>query len=491
VHLEIAINVAEMNLPIRPACHPDIASVNQLAPEVLYCIFDYFSAPTAANSADAIRLSHVTRYWRNVSISYPPLWSNIFIGTAHSSLHKEFLVRARCVPLTVIVDLGRSKRVSDIDISESISSLATYANRIKSLHIDISDLSPQGRLDRILKRVSVFPMPNLQCLHYEYKSVLFRPTELSSLPIFGLHFPRLTDLSIRAFVGWSPRLFTGLIHTTFDSMWGGMKISFLLDFFEHNPLLQSFELHRTVLYPENRTHTVTLRDMKHLVFNGCPSQVVLRHLSLPATVELQIDERNVNIFPPDHSKLRFLHDTVRLILLSNKRDFSLEGYNSEGGSFTLRHCLYGIQDFRPISLSQVTELVVMEGDETRGSGLIPWISNPLGLSLGIPAALVSGLSSLKTLQIMHYGWDRVLNALLPRSGEPLIFASLEGIEIAIQNSNCTAIFERMLQVVTSRAEVGSPLHWIEARSSTEHEAEEVEGRWMMMCREHCVSHFLG
>ena len=56
-----------------------------------------------------ILVSHVTRHWRNVAVSTPSLWTQIYIAEQHECLDAAaaYLTRSRCLPLDIEVEMGR------------------------------------------------------------------------------------------------------------------------------------------------------------------------------------------------------------------------------------------------------------------------------------------------------------------------------------------------------------------------------------------------
>jgi hypothetical protein len=54
---------------------------------------------------EVVKMTHVYQYWRSTLISYPHLWSSIFVGNSHKGFAATCLERSREAPLTARLDL--------------------------------------------------------------------------------------------------------------------------------------------------------------------------------------------------------------------------------------------------------------------------------------------------------------------------------------------------------------------------------------------------
>ena len=54
---------------------------------------------------EIVKMTHVCQYWRSTLISYPRLWSSIFVKNDHRDFVAACLERNREAPLTVNLDL--------------------------------------------------------------------------------------------------------------------------------------------------------------------------------------------------------------------------------------------------------------------------------------------------------------------------------------------------------------------------------------------------
>ena len=57
---------------------------------------------------EIVKLTHICQYWRSTLISYPHLWSSIFVGNDHKDFVYTCLERSRELPLVVRLDLENS-----------------------------------------------------------------------------------------------------------------------------------------------------------------------------------------------------------------------------------------------------------------------------------------------------------------------------------------------------------------------------------------------
>ena len=62
---------------------------------------------------DVVRMTHVCQYWRSTLISYPRLWSSIFVRNDHKDFVVTCLERSRELPLAVRLDLGHGGHGGD------------------------------------------------------------------------------------------------------------------------------------------------------------------------------------------------------------------------------------------------------------------------------------------------------------------------------------------------------------------------------------------
>ncbi len=185
---------------------PDrIVSPNSLPPELLQLIFERAvdTADTAPKAnAQLIDITHVGRYWRDVALHTPTLWSHIAL--THSDAVKAFLKRSQDLPLRSSVDatpeaLANPKHM----FNQVLQALLAQYGRTSSLKVSVSQ---SHAFDFAIKRIASARAPQLEKLWIErlpapdpLVSPENRPTDFDGVP-------RLRSLTFSGeFLPWYPR----------------------------------------------------------------------------------------------------------------------------------------------------------------------------------------------------------------------------------------------------------------------------------------------
>ena len=88
------------------ATQNEFSPIGRLPPETLVNISEFVTAPRTRESVfEIVKMSHICQYWRSTLISYPQLWSSIFVRNDHKDFIAACLERSREVPLAVHLDL--------------------------------------------------------------------------------------------------------------------------------------------------------------------------------------------------------------------------------------------------------------------------------------------------------------------------------------------------------------------------------------------------
>ena len=184
---------------------------------------------------EIVNMTHVCRYWRSTLISYPHLWSSIFVKNDHKDFVAACLTRSQEVPLTVYLDLKhgdyqdfpgctciRNEWSSGMKINENnpcryhttIDPLldVNHKQRIRTLDVNLSMLDsvaeegPDQDFNDALDDFELFslPLPALESFsfrvdhdfdidtHLEFPTTLFLwgfipPTKLRHLSLHGCY----------------------------------------------------------------------------------------------------------------------------------------------------------------------------------------------------------------------------------------------------------------------------------------------------------------
>jgi len=84
----------------------EFSLISKLPPETLANISEFVAEPRTRESMfEIVKMTHVCQYWRSTLISYPHLWSSIFVKNDHKDFVAACLERSREAPLAVRLDL--------------------------------------------------------------------------------------------------------------------------------------------------------------------------------------------------------------------------------------------------------------------------------------------------------------------------------------------------------------------------------------------------
>ena len=84
-----------------------------------------------------VKMAHVCQYWRSTLISYPHLWSSIFVRSDHRDFVAACLERGQEAPLTVHLNL---EYYDDEQCPDAIHPLleGDHARRIRTLDVHLA-----------------------------------------------------------------------------------------------------------------------------------------------------------------------------------------------------------------------------------------------------------------------------------------------------------------------------------------------------------------
>ncbi|KAI0311691.1 hypothetical protein OF83DRAFT_729189 [Amylostereum chailletii] len=258
---------------------PSDTSMSRTPPEIFHRIFSQLSdehkEQLPPSVPPVLLLSHVCRWWRDITVEMHELWSHVPLKSYH--LAELFLQHSSTF---VIILLNRFDKFNNIQTCDDDALLLVFSHlgRIKDMHIDVSYLSP-ARIQSISQGIHGTPAPQLRSLH------------ISSLPLLpqflsGQTLPTLKKITL---IGASVRLehITHLFKAPLTSLIlrGPMpgdesvpnSFDLLLDVPSGLPSLQILILKR-----------VELPSLRKLRLDDTSSAVatLMRYLSLPISVEM-------------------------------------------------------------------------------------------------------------------------------------------------------------------------------------------------------------
>ena len=223
------------------------APIQRLPSELLASIFTI--GVLGAEEEDTLMLSNIVlvcRYWADVAINAPILWSRVVVSD-HVSLDKARLrlSRSKSVPLHVEVNFspqmdGRGGTTEAI--IHALDILYPSIWRWKSFHLSVPT-RPQAHaaLSRCKEKA-----PMLQVLQVRvFNSMQDDHYSAPPLPLFEGHFPRLEVCSFNSFnFGWDPSMLRGLRVLELGGYWNNFApaVNVILDILRASPQLEELSL---------------------------------------------------------------------------------------------------------------------------------------------------------------------------------------------------------------------------------------------------------
>ena len=174
--------------------------ISCLPPEILAEVFGCYQHLETAERRKWytwIRFMLVSRGWRSTILSFPSLWSRVYITNEISpEIILLFLQRSGGHPLDVIIpQMMHPLTLKSNQRSQALEAVSAHASRIRSFV-----LGDSGEHDTdLLLRIFSQPAPNLTHLN------LWTPRPAGSMPFpkfFGLEFPKLRKLEIKGVGAW-------------------------------------------------------------------------------------------------------------------------------------------------------------------------------------------------------------------------------------------------------------------------------------------------
>ncbi|KAJ3514749.1 hypothetical protein NLJ89_g2196 [Agrocybe chaxingu] len=310
----------------------EISPISTLPPELLSSIF-ILARPQSRFPPVLpfeVVISHVSRYWREVALSTPQLWSKIYIySSASTKWIRPYLRRSGCyIPLDVYIDVYRADRPRLPGENSSRRSNQLKAATIPLLlHFDrirrVSILCHHESTALALLSGFVNPMPCLESFKVKYDYISATADQRSHFSLFGGSSPRLafleTDMpNILPASMMLDKLTTLYLHNLSESV--GFDFRSFTRILTSPPNLRNLSLNGTINSHTWPVHHVspkfTMKNLQALrllddgptamrmpvavfdspQFNGRPKFPDLRYLTIQ-TDNLFLSERFSKIFP--------------------------------------------------------------------------------------------------------------------------------------------------------------------------------------------------
>jgi hypothetical protein len=447
--------------------------INRLHPDALFLVFEALSI---VEKKKWMRVGRVCRYWRNNILSFPSLWSvadSLFIRTAYLCLE-----RSKSAPLSVYIGQHCPQ--------ELVEALSSHTNHIRELHITLSDSNFFGMAADEWIPVShllggTAPMLRDFSIEFERGSdhekvwPHYPPLQLK-LDAPGLQSFNLGGISLGQLTSPIVNLAKLILHNCPDDS----SMTQFLDLLESN-----VNLRRIILVcagPQSDDgdprRIVHLNRLKSLTISYIETKVILSHLSLPATADINIPD---GCKPPGPrgiiermlpASLTYLPSTQGLemtsISISSALCFAIRAHRPGNtgslvlGGLLFRHyypnCFYSLY---PLPVVHVRELWL------KGLNLEP-IDD--GVTDEYLQSMFFSLPSLDTLFLINCNFGSIFQMLQPRDGH-MPCPSLTTLTIyATYSIDCLGI----LHLTAMRESRGAPFERISLLCSTNGTLEGVE-----------------
>ena len=241
--------------------------INQISPEVLSLIPDYFDQNDV--DQDLIALTHVCHYWRDVFTFRSSLWTHLDFTNVNKT--RAYIERSKFSPLKIRIKSGEGPSFSN----DAFSLVLPHLHKLKSLDVSagaIPDVFEHFRYHAPLLKELTIHITGSSNPVLDNELFIGDLSSLRKLSLGGvktdLRWKNVANLQVFTLKSRNPR----------------HNIAQLLDFFESAPLLHTIELQDVIPRSSNASperilpllHLNTLR-----ITADPPHSILLNHLSIP------------------------------------------------------------------------------------------------------------------------------------------------------------------------------------------------------------------
>ena len=439
---------------------------HRLPSELLTRIFDLSVDHGSGEFAkQIIPLTHVCRYWRAVILSYPMIWSTLYMKPGNPNLISDWLARSQKVPLTIIAEFGDSYEhppcryqdsatatLADGDEPEvcprhqavlSLDKLLPHRSRIRDLNILFHSSDPEWDDDDhddddptlLYHLFFEKTLPNLQRLDFRAVHV---ENDRYMIPIpdslFGKKLPRLKELKYLGVIGGLTRTAKNLTSCEIGS-WSESAGPTLIDaqelsvLFNNNKTLKSLTIGGCGFVGDSSASTSTpMMDIEFLKIDCSVGDTLKNILHCIHTPQFEnVDTVHLSLCPPNIQTVATCSSGHTLEFVQFIRDnLSFHPLQHVGADITIL-CLD-----RTITLERLDD----------------------------GPALYEIFRSLDTVQVLEFDGSITdcVQDVLSVAG---IFPALKIIRAAVSRHDCKETLRILAAVSKLRVEQGNPLTAVE------------------------------
>ena len=441
--------------------------MNRLPPELLTRVFDLaVDHGSEEHAKQVIPLTHVCRYWRTVLLSYPGMWSTVYMKPGDPTVISEWLARSQKVPLTVVAEFSDSYehppcRYQDLATATlagsndpglcprhqavlSLDQLLPHRSRIRDLSIRLDSSNPywndpedeghEGEPTLLYHHFFRGTLPNLQHLDFRAAHVQRRRFMIPiPEPLFVGGLPRLKKLK---YLGVTPGL-TGMVKNLASCEIGNWSrtagITFLHPnelqvFFNNNKNVESLTLgdNCEVFHDEPWVPiAIPMTDLKFLKIQCWSSREIEKFLNFIHAPQF----KNLDTVQLSRSALRGVQAVVTD---GSGHAFQFSYYEDEATPHPVRH--FG------------TAITTLRLDQ--------------GMTLNSASHLRDLFWSLDAVQALEFN-GTIADFVQDVLSETELFLELRVIRVAVSRGDCKRTLRLLAIASKRRMEEGNPLTTIE------------------------------
>lgn len=222
--------------------------ISRLPSEIMSSIFIVSICEDDGEPVLVSTLMLVCRFWADVAVSTPLLWSSISVTNLDSLPRaKRRFARSKSVPLALSVDFTAPNQPAGLnmkDVVHGMDLVRVAIARTQSFRLNVTNRAQAQAVFRLCQ----VPAPALEVLSIRVETSLERDSGLPSmalLQLFNGHTPRLSSCSLMSFdLRWAMRTLVHLRVLKLGGYWNAQSPSHYatLELFKQCPMLQELHL---------------------------------------------------------------------------------------------------------------------------------------------------------------------------------------------------------------------------------------------------------